>query len=889
MISISYKRVNIQGFLLSAILIASMFSVIGPVTVASASKLVNPSAVQKLATGIVESIQEATTASVSTIIETTDNAQVIAKVEELGGQVSQVYKSVEAIAASVPAGKVLELASTPTVVRIFQDKMKELYYNGAVSENLKGSIPIDPVTKEPLMSTVFSDADVEPLAIEEIQSAAPSIYANAYLTNADDIWGETNYGSGSFVVIIDTGVWSASPFLSGNVIGGVDISPDVGTAYEGYNLTTNNAHGTFCAHLMAAHAILRFGANHPWGEAIYRYDPEGTWKDSLGRVYVTCMGIAPSASIYGIKVFPHTGEGVPSSLIMQGIDIAIKMKVTGTADVDVISMSLGGGVGADGEDPEDLLVDSARAAGITVVCAAGNEGPAPLKVGSPGSSKTAITVGAAMDPIHERVWGDIYFYYYYGAPPGNGWGQLYWYPHDEKSIVDFSSRGPAADGRIKPEVVATGSWCFLGSYADGYIYIGGGTSFSCPQVAGEAALLNAYVEQHSLNLGPAQIKQAIYDGAEPIPGFTAMEQGAGYINALNSLNEIKSMSFGTIPTTWPHHIDSFWFPPIDTICLDHGKKTLTNIVLEPTKYKYFSFWVDSEVDSIKITLSNVQLADPEQQNPGFGDAGVMWMSTAERGGVTAAGGEPAYYFYGLYFTGDGQALYTSNVPFQPGVVRLVLAGDFSSYEPVVVGSLTIEVTEVCVEGAGSYVNMFNMGAPIEAQVDVYPGKINTYFGSVKTGNEKVYNFNIPDANGFAYVFLYWYRDWAHWATSDLDLIIINPDNTMNIDGATGASPEVAMLASGPGRYTLLVDGYQVYFGKTECYSLQIVYFADTTPLWASATFNLGYYARVKSPVTGLAVVWLHDIDFDTWYIAGFAQISKQKQCEGRDNTRSGIS
>ncbi|OGD46800.1 hypothetical protein A3K79_07015 [Candidatus Bathyarchaeota archaeon RBG_13_46_16b] len=857
-----YRRINIQGLLLSTILIASMFSMIAPVALGSAGS----SAIQKLTAGVVDSLRGATTSRIDTIIQTTDNAQVMAKIAELGGQVSQVYKSVEALAASVPASRILELASTPSVVRIFQDTLKGIRYNGAITDNLKLTFPMDPVTNEPTLTTEYAGTDVESLAIEQIQSTAPGIYTNAYLTNADDIWAETNYGAGSLVVIIDTGVWSASPLLAGNVIGGVDLSPDVGTPYEGYNLATNHYHGTACAHLMAAHALLRFSPTHSWGNAIYRYDPEGSWKDASGYTYVTCMGIAPAASIYGIKVFPHTGAGVPSSTIMQGIDYAIQMKVTGTADVDVISMSLGGGVGADGEDPEDLLVDSATAAGITVVTAAGNEGPAPLKVGSPGSAKTAIAVGAAMDPIHERVFGDIAY--------GMAWfGEYYYYPHDEKSIVDFSSRGPAADGRVKPEVVATGSWCFLGPLNDGYIHLGGGTSFSCPQVAGEAALLNDYIETNGLAMGPAQIKQAIYDGADPIPGFTAMEQGAGYVNAVNSLNVIKSASFGTIPTTWSHHFDSFWFPPIDTICLSHGKKTLTGITLEPGKYKYYAFWVNSAVESVKVSLSDVVLADPAEQNPAFGDAGVIYASTSERGGIDA------YMFYGLYFTGDGQILYTSDAPFEPGLVRLILAGDFSSYNSVLVGSLTIEVTETWVSSVDKQVIAYNFGVPKEAQVEVYKGKIETYCGTVKTGEEDVYTFNIPDANGFAYVFLYWYRDWAHWATSDLDMLIINPDSTLNVDGATAASPEVATL-SGPGTYTILIDGYQVYFDKKECYYLEIVYFADPTPLWSSATFNLGCYSRIKSPVTGLAVVWLHDLDFDTWFIGGFAQLKeKGRNCK----------
>jgi len=865
MIDMFVRRTNVEGLLFSMILVASMFAVIAPVAVTSISNTIAPTAVQKLTTGVIESLKEPATAQVNVIVQTTNNPEIAAKIEDLGGQVSEVYKNVEALAASVPASKLLSLASDPYVVRVYDDQIRELQYKGAIFENLK-EIPLDPLTGEPLVETDFSDGHVEPLAIADIASVTPSIYTNSYITRAEDIWSNTGMGSGSLVVIIDTGVWSTSPFIAGNVVGGIDISTDVGTSYEGYNKTTNNSHGTFCAHLLAAHALLRFALTSNTGNAIYRYDPTGTVKNASG-IYVTCMGIAPASSIYAIKVFPHTGAGAPTSIIMAAIDAAIQMKLSGTMDVDVISMSLGGPVGADGEDPENLLVDAATQADITVVVAAGNNGPAPLKVASPACSKTAIAVGAAMDPIHEWVYGDIYF----GSVAHSGWGQLYWYPHNEKSIVDFSSRGPSADGRIKPEVVATGSWCFLGTYVTAGFWFGGGTSFSCPQVAGEAALLNAYIEQNSLSIGPTEIKQAIYYGAEPIPGFTPMEQGAGYINALNSLNIIKSMSFGTIPTTWSHHFDSLWFPPIDTICLHHGKTTIHNITLEPTKYKYYAFWVDSEVDSIKITLSNVQLADPELQNPVFGDAGVMWLSRPERGGVQDSPTIQSYYFYGLYFTGDGEALYTSDVPFEPGVVRLVLTGDWSSYNTVLVGELTIEVTEALAFSSGKSVMVFNNGVPAEAQVQVYSGRIDTFCGSVRQGETDTYTFNIPDANGFAYVFLYWYRDWAHWATSDLDLIIIKPDNTFNYDGATSKSPEAAML-SGPGSYTLLVDGYQIYFDKRECYYLEIVYFANPTPQWSSTIFNLKCYNVVKSPVYGVAVVRLHDLDFDTWYTGEFVEL-----------------
>jgi len=852
-------------FFLSAVLIVSVFTVLVPVSLSRAN-LMTTSAIQKLTTSVVESLKDTASERMNIIVHTTDNLEVMAKIEELGGQTSQVYKSVNALAASIPASRLLELASDVHVNRVYDDPLRRISYSTTGNTEGKANIPLDPLTNEPVFKTELSEAKVEPIAITDLKAASPSIYTNAYLTHADAVWNQTGYGSNSLVVIIDTGVWSASPMLVGNVIGGVDISSDVGSSYEGYNSTTNHYHGTACAHLLAAHATIRFQRGSGWGEAILRYNPEGSFRDADGRVNVTCMGIAPGAQIYAIKVFDYTGGSTPTSTIMKGMDIAIQMKLNGTMDVDVISMSLGGGVGADGEDPEDLLVDVATQAGITVVTAAGNEGPAPLKVGSPGSAKTAIAVGAAMDPIHEHVLGDIYFWAD-GEVPGNGLGEIEWYPHNEKAIVDFSSRGPAADGRLKPEVVATGSWCFIGVFPDGYARIGSGTSFACPQVAGEAALLNSYAEEHSLRIGPLQIKQAIIDGAEPIPGFTAMEQGAGYIDAEKSLDVIKSNRFGYTPQPRPSHFGDIWYPPIEVRNFDRsGRTILYNLTLEPTKYKYFDFRVSSQIDSIKVTLSNIQLAPVQQRNPAFDDLGVIYMSTPERGGIDA------YYFWEYYFNKDGKILVMSNGPFQPGVVRLVLACDFSAFNPVTVGELTIEVTQVSVSNLNAYVTMSNYGVPAQAQVSVYSGRIEKFYGSITQGEEDVYSFNIPDTNGHAYVFLSWYRDWAHWATSDLDLIIIEPWGGLNIDGATGASPEAATI-SGAGDYTLLIDGYQVYFGKTENYCLEIVYFADSTPLWTSSTFKLNSYARIRSPTSGLAVVWLHDLDFDRWYIAGFTQLT----------------
>jgi serine protease AprX len=59
-----------------------------------------------------------------------------------------------------------------------------------------------------------------------------------------------------------------------------------------------------------------------------------------------------------------------------------------------------------------------------------------------------------------------------------------------KSKAPFSSIGPTADGRIKPDVAAVGAGAVIGNnIGSGGVSTGNGTSFSAPQIAGLAALL----------------------------------------------------------------------------------------------------------------------------------------------------------------------------------------------------------------------------------------------------------------------------------------------------------------------------------------------------------------------------------------------------------------
>ncbi len=101
-------------------------------------------------------------------------------------------------------------------------------------------------------------------------------------------------------------------------------------------------------------------------------------------------GSAPNAQLIGIRVFGCSGS---SSVVGQALDYVLDPNNDGDFSdrADVVNMSLGSDH-SPVEDPENDIVDSLSAAGILSVVASGNASDVTDVGGSPGNSRSSLTV-----------------------------------------------------------------------------------------------------------------------------------------------------------------------------------------------------------------------------------------------------------------------------------------------------------------------------------------------------------------------------------------------------------------------------------------------------------------------------------------------------------------
>lgn len=181
-----------------------------------------------------------------------------------------------------------------------------------------------------------------------------------------------------------------------------------------------------------------------------------------------------------------------------------------------------------------------------LICfAAGNEGVDrnangqidPGSVTPPGTAKNCLTVGACENnrPTKTMTYGQAWPSDFPANPIKSDR-----VANNPDGLVAFSSRGPIRDGRIKPDVVAPGTFILStrsratqsegwGLSSDPLYMFEGGTSMATPLVAGCVANVRAFLRTRHRIKQPsaALLKALIVNGARDLPGqYVPSEAGA---------------------------------------------------------------------------------------------------------------------------------------------------------------------------------------------------------------------------------------------------------------------------------------------------------------------------------------------------------------------------
>lgn len=241
--------------------------------------------------------------------------------------------------------------------------------------------------------------------------------------------------------------------------------------------------------------------------------------DVYGKVY----GVAPNASLVGIKAFDSEGKATYADVI-RGIDWALQVK--DQINLRVLNMSFSGPVRSHyWDDPLNQAVMKAWQAGIVVVASAGNTGPDPMTIGVPGNVPYIITVGAMTDSYTDNLYDD--------------------------KLATFSSAGPTVEGFVKPEIVAPGGHLSGLMAYDTQIamehpeFHDGGKYFEMSgtsQAAGVVSGVVALMLTQEPTLTPDEVKCRLMDSAHTAMkdngkiAYSVFQQGAGMVNAAGALN-----------------------------------------------------------------------------------------------------------------------------------------------------------------------------------------------------------------------------------------------------------------------------------------------------------------------------------------------------------------
>ncbi len=382
---------------------------------------------------------------------------------------------------------------------------------------------------------IWRDEPLRPLVDRSIRTVKADACLTAFGADGRDV----------VVAIADSGIEETHPHFKkhGNLI---DLPPGVRHRdfTGGESATTDSfGHGTHVAGIVAGRTIA---AERPIIRVSEVRDERDVVKTQGVRMPedTDLRGVAPRAKLVSLKVLDGAGRGFASALIEALEHVAEVNDYGRRLKIHCVNLSLGypfdAAWHAAGHSPLCAVVNRLSRSGVVMVAAAGNDGSMLVQtegrtgrqrvgvdqsINDPGNADEAITVGATHADSPHR----------YG-------------------VSYFSSRGPTADGRVKPDMVAPGERILsCAAVANGkiaaalkgtplemvpdaaYFREESGTSMAAPHVAGAvAAILSIRTEMIGR---PEEMKRTIVGSCTDLRR-KADFQGAGLLDLMRAIQTI---------------------------------------------------------------------------------------------------------------------------------------------------------------------------------------------------------------------------------------------------------------------------------------------------------------------------------------------------------------
>ena len=333
-----------------------------------------------------------------------------------------------------------------------------------------------------------------------------------------------------------------------------------GTPNSGSTIQGCDGHGTLNTHIIAG------------------YDNYSGFPHTDADGYHFGLGICPFVNVGSSVIFDPDSYTYPDYADLQSRAYRDGARISGNS----WGANVSGAYTTDSQEYDALVRDAqpsnaaVSASGnqeMVILFSAGNKGSSATTIGSPGSAKNVITVGASEGV---QAFG--------GSDKNCGISDSG--ADNAEEIASFSSRGPCQDGRQKPDLVAPGTHisggvfqvpnpgkngeadsCFTGDGVCGgpgsnlffpttqqFFTASSGTSHAQPAVAGAAALVRQYFITHFTNPpSPAMTKAYLMNSTRYLTGSSASDtlwsasQGMGLLDLSRAFDGVPRILYDQRP------------------------------------------------------------------------------------------------------------------------------------------------------------------------------------------------------------------------------------------------------------------------------------------------------------------------------------------------------